>query len=440
MITLPTLPTTATTSAEAGVDATATGDSLLGAGETPKEFLTLLGNRLLSLVQQSGTEKAQLKTDAASDKEETPATELNALLAALEQPETLNSLLQTENVKGESKSADDKDASKIKDLTDSDMQALQALFAMLPQNTVQPLTANASQSQLQSSISDLSKGANSQLTALSAALNSLNGKTDATDSDATITDDAGAKLASASSAVDSKNTTLLQPTLTSSDSSKTSSTSSTTTASAALQQALSSMTKEENKEQTVTSSSVTTLSTAAAAVAGSTTAISTPAVSATTLTPATSQLNAQLGSPEWQQALNQQVLMFSRNGQQNAELRLHPQDLGSIQISLKLDNDQAQLNMVSGHSQVRAALEAALPQLRTALAESGINLGQSNVSSDSLPQSASFGGQQESRRDGGSNGSSFASALEGDSEITPIAVPAALQARAAGSSAVDIFA
>lgn len=438
MITLPTLPTTATTSAEAGVDATASGDSLLAAGETPKEFLTLLGNRLLSLVQQSGTEKAQLKTDAASDKEETPATELNALLAALEQPETLNSLLQTENVKGASKSADDKDASNIKDLTDSDMQALQALFAMLPQNTVQPLTANASQSQLQSSISDLSKGASSQMNALSAALSSLNGKTDATDSDATITDSAGAKLASASTAVDSKNTTLLQPALTSSDSSKTSSTSAD--ASNALQQALSAMTKEDNKEQTVTSFSVTTLSTAAAAVAGSTTAISTPTASATTLTPATSQLNAQLGSPEWQQALNQQVLMFSRNGQQNAELRLHPQDLGSIQISLKLDNDQAQLNMVSGHSQVRAALEAALPQLRTALAESGINLSQSNVSSDNLPQSASFGGQQESRRDGGSNGSSFASALEGDSEITPIAVPAALQARAAGSSAVDIFA
>ncbi|WP_437613908.1 flagellar hook-length control protein FliK [Erwinia sp. V71] len=439
MITLPTLPTTATASSDAGVDATATGDSLLAAGETPKEFLTLLGNRLLSLVQQSGTDKAQLKTDAASDKEETPAGELNALLAALEQPETLNSLLQTENVKGDSKSADDKDSSKIKDLTDSDMQTLQALFAMLPQNSVQPLTANASQSQLQSSISDLSKSANSQLNALSAALNSLNGKTAATDSDATINDDAGAKLASASSVVDSKNASLVSPVLTSSNS-ETSSTSSTSSASTALQQALSSMSKEENKEQTVSPSSVTTLSTAAAAVAGSTTAISTPTASATTQTPATSQLNAQLGSPEWQQALSQQVLMFTRNGQQNAELRLHPQDLGSIQISLKLDNDQAQLSMVSGHSQVRAALEAALPQLRTALAESGINLGQSNVSSDSLPQSSSFSGQQESRRDGSSGNSSFASVLEGDSEITPIAVPAALQARAAGSSAVDIFA
>ena len=88
-------------------------------------------------------------------------------------------------------------------------------------------------------------------------------------------------------------------------------------------------------------------------------------------------LNAQLGSSEWQQALSQQILMFNRSGQHSAELRLHPQDLGSLQISLRIDDNQAQLHMASGHSQVRAALEAALPQLRTALADSGIQLGQS---------------------------------------------------------------
>lgn len=97
-------------------------------------------------------------------------------------------------------------------------------------------------------------------------------------------------------------------------------------------------------------------------------------------------LNAQLGSSEWQQALGQQIMMFNRNGQHSAELRLHPQDLGTLQISLRIDDNQAQLHMASGHSQVRAALEAALPQLRTALADSGIQLGQSSVGSDAQPQ------------------------------------------------------
>lgn len=61
-----------------------------------------------------------------------------------------------------------------------------------------------------------------------------------------------------------------------------------------------------------------------------------------------------------------------------------------MHISLKLDDNQAQLQLVSPHSHVRAALEAALPMLRTQLAESGIQLGQSSISSES------FAGQQHS--------------------------------------------
>ncbi len=53
-----------------------------------------------------------------------------------------------------------------------------------------------------------------------------------------------------------------------------------------------------------------------------------------------------------------------------------------MQISLKVDDNQAQIQMVSPHQHVRAALEAALPVLRTQLAESGIQLGQSNISGE----------------------------------------------------------
>lgn len=80
-------------------------------------------------------------------------------------------------------------------------------------------------------------------------------------------------------------------------------------------------------------------------------------------------LSAPLGSHEWQQSLSQHISLFTRQGQQSAELRLHPQDLGEVQISLKVDDNQAQIQMVSPHQHVRAALEAALPVLRTQLAE-----------------------------------------------------------------------
>jgi len=89
--------------------------------------------------------------------------------------------------------------------------------------------------------------------------------------------------------------------------------------------------------------------------------------------------------------------------------------------------------MVSPPSHVRQALEAALPTLRTSLAENGIQLGQSSISSESFAgQQQSFSQQQSSRTGGGSN-----LAAEEDE---PLIVPASLQSAARGNSAVDIFA
>jgi flagellar hook-length control protein FliK len=161
----------------------------------------------------------------------------------------------------------------------------------------------------------------------------------------------------------------------------------------------------------------------------------TPPVSATVNAPATPQLNAQLGSQEWQQALSQQVLMFHRNGQQSAELRLHPQELGALQITLKLDDNQAQLHIASAHGLVRSAVEAAIPHLRHALAESGINLGQSSVGSESLPQpqqqQTSHSGGQPSYREQHGNA---------QADVDIVSAPAALQSMARAVDGVDIFA
>ncbi|AYH05401.1 flagellar hook-length control protein FliK [Pectobacterium parmentieri] len=151
------------------------------------------------------------------------------------------------------------------------------------------------------------------------------------------------------------------------------------------------------------------------------------------------QLNAPFGSPQWQDALGQQIVMFSRNGQQTAELRLNPQELGALHISLKIDDNQAQIHLVSANSQVRSALEAALPHLRNAMAESGINLGQSSVGSDS---SAWQQQMANNNNDGNNHGPSYQQQFNHSSESTneSLNVPEQLKAMASSVNGVDIFA
>jgi len=402
-------------SADVGMETTTAAGETPAKGEGGNEgFLTLLGNKLLSLAQQSETGQASTAAAAADDADaaQSPKAKLSALMAALDKPETLSALLQpgksdkalkTE----ESTSEDNQTAAPV--LNSSDMQTLQALFAMLPPAAAQQPAAIAKNA---GSLTDepAIKGAKqSTLSSLLSSANSAEGDSDKTSGKAeSLTTAVGKESPKATAA----------PTLT-----------------AAFQQALNQSGKSADKEN----SSSVPAATITNNVISAASSLVTPTTTSMVTAPASAQLSSQLGSQEWQQALGQQILMFSKNGQQTAELHLHPQDLGSIQISLKLDNDQAQLSMVSNHSQVRAALEAALPQLRTALAENGISLGQSNVSSDAFQQGQSFSGQQEQQRNNHS-GNTFSLASENDSDVTPIAVPAALQARAAGSSAVDIFA
>ena len=412
MITLPTLVTQ--TSKVSDADSSVASDNLLGTDTLPQGFITELGNRLLTLAQQQGVNTQSTDLTAEVDGKDVTKASLSALLQALDKPEALNALLQPENTKATLKSADDKDKTEASSLSASDLQNVQALFAMLPV-AVEARTS-------QSAITD--KTTADAGTTQSAVKDEQEAQTDSTphkkssDVLSGITRDASTTQTSNSAAAASTTASTSNGALSLDESFK---------------QVLSTLSKPEERRDTQ-SDTVTALT--SAPVSSSSTLTNSTATTSTT--PSTPMLNAQLGSNEWQQALSQQIVMFSRNGQQNAELRLHPEDLGAIQINLTLDKDQAQLSMVSSHSQVRAALEAALPQLRTALAESGINLGQSNVSSDAFAQSQNYQGQQEGRRDG--QHGSFTLSQDSENEITPIAVPAALQARVTGNGAVDIFA
>lgn len=367
--------------------------------------ITLEDGKTLSLGAALTNTVAGKGLAAQDDKE--GRTTLAALFDGLDldKPETLSALLNnvTKGTGQDKTTSSEETTGTTKALSTADMQALSALFAMLPQqNTATPVASLSSLTVKDTdetvSLSSLLAGSSVQKNSSGRAEDTLNTAVKTAAVDAKVPGKTAAPVAGQ------------------------------VTEDALLPVA----TPDKDARESAISNNTTPTVTAPTMSAAT---VSTP-LSTHIATPLAPQISAQLGSQEWQQAVSQHVTLFTRQGQQSAELRLHPEDLGQIQISLKLDDNQAQLQMVSAHSHVRAALEATLPALRIALAESGIQLGQSNISSgENFAQTQQQSGQQQqqSQRSAGA----FPPM---DNEAEAHAVPASIQRQALGNSAVDIFA
>jgi flagellar hook-length control protein FliK len=147
-------------------------------------------------------------------------------------------------------------------------------------------------------------------------------------------------------------------------------------------------------------------------------------------------------SDAWAPALGQQMLRMSASGMHTAQLNLNPEHLGPLQITLKLGEDQAQAVFSSAHEGVRKAVEAALPQLRTSLAEHGISLGQTSVGADTRQPSGqnAFAGDQPSGRSNGNAGSNYPGAGRDTTVGAVEARPTAPVRSTRAEGAVDTFA
>lgn len=144
----------------------------------------------------------------------------------------------------------------------------------------------------------------------------------------------------------------------------------------------------------------------------------------------TGKLLPQVGKAGWDQALGQKVVWMAQGAQQIATLTLNPPDLGPLQVTLNVSNNQATANFTAAQPEVRHALEAAMPRLREMLNEAGIQLGQSSVSAGTPNQQNAFAEQRQNGRQSGQNGNAV------DPAIHVSHVPVS----SAGTGIVDTFA
>jgi len=82
----------------------------------------------------------------------------------------------------------------------------------------------------------------------------------------------------------------------------------------------------------------------------------------------------------WGEMLGERVLVLTERQMKFAEIRLTPADLGPLRVQISVEEGATNVTFQVQHAVTREAIEQALPRLREMLADSGLSLGQTDVS------------------------------------------------------------
>lgn len=96
-------------------------------------------------------------------------------------------------------------------------------------------------------------------------------------------------------------------------------------------------------------------------------------------TSANASIAAPIGSPGFAPALAEQVVRLVALKWDRIELAVHPAELGPIGLSVAVNGSDVQVVVTAVQPDARAALNESLPDLRSALQEAGIALGDASV-------------------------------------------------------------
>lgn len=87
-----------------------------------------------------------------------------------------------------------------------------------------------------------------------------------------------------------------------------------------------------------------------------------------------------MGQPQWNQAMSERVLWMAAQNLTAADIRLDPPELGSMQVKVTVQQDQATVSFITPNPVVREALDQQATRLREMFADQGLNLVHVDVS------------------------------------------------------------
>ncbi|GAB6049502.1 hypothetical protein JCM16106_03460 [Hydrogenophilus islandicus] len=101
---------------------------------------------------------------------------------------------------------------------------------------------------------------------------------------------------------------------------------------------------------------------------------------------------------QWATETAERIVWHAGQAVHKVELQLNPPNLGKLEVTLQLHQDQLTAHFVTASQAARDALDQALPRLRELLQQSGIQLGQSSVANQGGGSEA-WQSPQQSRQD-----------------------------------------
>jgi hypothetical protein len=96
--------------------------------------------------------------------------------------------------------------------------------------------------------------------------------------------------------------------------------------------------------------------------------------------PVVVQVGPSVHHPDWNNAMIARVVWQAGAQIQHAEFRVHPPELGPVEVRVSVNNDQANVHFIAQHGFVRDALEDSIPRLRELLSHGGLTLANADVS------------------------------------------------------------
>ena len=115
------------------------------------------------------------------------------------------------------------------------------------------------------------------------------------------------------------------------------------------------------------------------------------------------EIPVNINNPGWGDKFAEQISWLGHQEIKSAVIKIHPEELGPLEISVKVDKDSASVNIISHSSHVRDIVDQAIPRLRDMMAEQGLNLSDVHVNSDR--NSGQFSQQNNNDQQGSSSNS-----------------------------------